>query len=971
MAQILKFQKGGNARKLGSLTLGITKYTADDKFIQQLYDYSKSLEPEVASQFNNIINSLKSGADLSYANHELIGDVNFDVGNPGEKRMSKRVASGLSNRETSARKAISALDNFIPEIDEIKLPKYDFTNTLSAEYERDDKGTFILDESKNKKFINSATNAAILDRINAVRFIAKNPDSTFEFTGPDGLTTKVIRDWYNLIGENNLVALERRLKDGSWSDADLETVNDINILLDRSLSNSEQENRDKFDKLTAEQTAKTNYTSRGFDPSLSAYISYDNNSGGFHIADQTLNSLIGSGNVWLNEDFLQAYPNYAFLLKNHDNGLFIINGQVYDAEDQKLLNNPVFQRFVEDNKKRSAPSNNIIKQLWTDNSRNWRPLNEWQGIEMYSPHENVWIKDITGNYNDLAKYYGQDISYVFQTRPETVSDDMFDIYGRIKPEHLTYGYINTNNEYFPVVNRDFFEDYLNKLQLSSDSKNEKYYSTIPGYLREKVTFNDGYLVRFNDNILYNPDNGVGYVNYANKWYEIPVNVMTNILKGTAGNSLNPVKRGYTEVSLPKLKQGGKIIKASGGVKVPWQFDSEIYRDRLTREILPEYKLNYTEFPEVLQLKMKLAGVDGKYIPTTLPQINLIEDLNKDIKKNREEKLYPEIKSNIPDITSSSNNEDSKFGHTKRKWPFISPDMLLGLSDYIVSDIAQRKSSEKQKEAIYHGMVGSQKQNVSEVYPIFTDNGESRMYDQRIENIRSFKPISSDVNQTYSQQLMRDAQADQLIGEKSTKLSQKYDQFLKQLLAAKMQYNQNRTQTANENWKNWNMGLGQLDMVDANLINLQGQSAKNMIYQLRENHAKDLESYKQLDMLDAKADLRTKMKYEFDRLGGYNYIKNEQIRQSFMDNNNWEGAYKYMDPEGYRALETAAYRNIILAPKNRHSWWNWWDFPVMSAKKGTKLRKTSDVLFLDQNKATTKSIDALNRDIIKLFLQMMK
>lgn len=194
MAQILKFQNGGNARKLGSLTIGTTKYTADDKFIQQLYDYSKSLEPEVASQFNNIINSLKSGADLSYANHELVGNVNFDVGNPGEKRMSKRVAPGLSRRETSARKAISALNDFIPQTDEVKLPKYDFSNTLTAEYERDDKGAFILNESKNKKFINSATNAAILDRINAVRFIANNPDSAFEFIGTDGLTTKVIRD---------------------------------------------------------------------------------------------------------------------------------------------------------------------------------------------------------------------------------------------------------------------------------------------------------------------------------------------------------------------------------------------------------------------------------------------------------------------------------------------------------------------------------------------------------------------------------------------------------------------------------------------------------------------------------------------------------------------------------------------------------------------------------------------------------
>lgn len=81
-----------------------------------------------------------------------------------------------------------------------------------------------------------------------------------------------------------------------------------------------------------------------------------------------------------------------------------------------------------------------------------------------------------------------------------------------------------------------------------------------------------------------------------------------------------------------------------------------------------------------------------------------------------------------------------------------------------------------------------------------------------------------------------------------------------------------------------MGLGQLDMVDANLINLRGQSAKNMIYQLRENHAKDLEAYKQLDMLDSQAALRAEMKRNFDRLGGYNYIKDETTRKSFMDNN---------------------------------------------------------------------------------------
>lgn len=955
MAQILKFQNGGNARKLGSLTIGTTKYTADDKFIQQLYDYSKSLEPEVASQFNNIINSLKSGADLSYANHELVGNVNFDVGNPGEKRMSKRVAPGLSRRETSARKAISALNDFIPQTDEVKLPKYDFSNTLTAEYERDDKGAFILNESKNKKFINSATNAAILDRINAVRFIANNPDSAFEFIGTDGLTTKVIRDWYNMIGENNLVALEQRFKDGSWSDADLETVNDINVLLDRALSNSEQENKNKADKLAAEQTAKSNYTTKGFDPSLSAYISYNNGTGGFHIADQTLNSLIGTGNVWLNEDFLQAYPNYAFLLKGHDNGLFVINGQVYDASDQKLLNNPVFQRFVEDNKKRSVPSNNIIKQLWTNSTRNWRPLNEWQGTEMYSPYKNLWIKDITGNYDDLSNYGGDDISHVFQVRPDVVTDDMFDIYGRIKPEYLTYGYINSNKEYFPVVNKDLFEDYLNKLQLASDSKSERYYSSAPNYLYPVITNKKGNrLVVYPNGVLFNEKtnkyyyriilkDGTSFYTILDSNYQYgndPINHITNT--DSKYPSVDLSTYGLTdEKGTPLKKQGGKIIKASGGYKFPTE---------------PEYNDGQRVGKVILQ-----SDLGKKSLQDILSKIIIQDALSKETLKNTLSQ----------DLSTSISSGGNYYGHTKPKHRFISPDMLLGLSDYIVSDIAQRKSAEKQKEAIYHGMLGSQKQNVTEVYPVFTDNGESRMYDQRIANIRTFKPISSDVNQTYSQQLMRDAQADQIIGEKNTKLSQKYDQFLNQLLAAKMQYNQNRTQTANENWKNWHMGLGQLDMVDANLINLRGQSAKNMIYQLRENHAKDLEAYKQLDMLDSQAALRAEMKRNFDRLGGYNYIKDETTRKSFMDNNDWEGAYKYMDPEEYRKLETDTYRNIILAPKNRHSWWKWWDFPVMSAKKGAKFRKTSDVLFLDQNKTTSKAVHALNRDIIKLFLQMMK
>jgi hypothetical protein len=52
-------------------------------------------------------------------------------------------------------------------------------------------------------------------------------------------------------------------------------------------------------------------------------------------------------------------------LDNHDNGLFYINGEIYDANDAALLQNETFQRFVEDNKIHPG-SNNIIKQTFTN-----------------------------------------------------------------------------------------------------------------------------------------------------------------------------------------------------------------------------------------------------------------------------------------------------------------------------------------------------------------------------------------------------------------------------------------------------------------------------------------------------------------------------------------------------------------------------------------------------------------------------
>lgn len=93
MVRVRKYKDGGaSSNKYGVLTLDGRSYDVNDDLINQLRDYSKTLDQDVAYQFNNIINALNNGENISYnsADNSITGNVEFDITNNQNDRLSKR-----------------------------------------------------------------------------------------------------------------------------------------------------------------------------------------------------------------------------------------------------------------------------------------------------------------------------------------------------------------------------------------------------------------------------------------------------------------------------------------------------------------------------------------------------------------------------------------------------------------------------------------------------------------------------------------------------------------------------------------------------------------------------------------------------------------------------------------------------------------------------------------------------------------
>lgn len=928
MAQIIKFQTGGS---LGSLTLGTKRYDANEELIQQLYDYSRTLDRETAYQFNFIIDALKSGANLSYANNTLSGSpVQFDTRERQSRRMQRGPAHGIGNREVTARKAISALENFRPA--EPPKTEYDFSDTLTAEYSRAGNGTFITNDEDNKIWIEGPKNQRILQRLYAVSELAQAPEGSYEYTGPDGITAQTIIDWYNGLGEDEFNKLINRVQTGSWTPDDLEKLNDININLDRDLTQSEEATATEEQAASAAETARATENSARSSSNFSgdSNVSYNSNTGGFNFSNPTMLSEIrriptAIGPLWLNDEFFTRYPEFSHLKDTHTNGLFVIGDRVYDANDPELKSLELFRQFVVDNQNTGGNSR-IFTQHWLDDVPRWTRANRYEENLVYNPFftsEDSFIMDLTGQYQITPG------EYLIASYPEQPD---YDDFGRItNPIHKVYSMNNTDGEDANLANL-----------VASD--NASYYETQPAYMwtSHMDTENSKPIYKVRDGLYFNPrardGQGAYYGRFTRgnttRYFIMPEDT-------TSWATYTPTREDMVDLSsyIGNYKKGG-IIKAQSGVAL---------NSSSTRNIT---------VPTNIDIFRNLGWLTN-YDFTTSP----INDV---------------VSSDITPQQDTTNQVDDVTygGYVDRNRNFyMSPETIFRLSDLGISLAAGRIATNKQKEAIREGILGALKTTPSEYLPIYNDNGISRLRDARISNIRKYIPTSSDAGLNERMRLVREDQVDQINRESGLQESSQLSQFNNKLLEVQANYATTRSNIENENRKAWHLGNAQLAMADANRVRELGENGKAVLLQMSQNYARDLENYKQLAFMDADGAFRAEVKRLFDDAGGYDAIDDESIRSTFSNAQNWLGAYAYINPEEYNRLQTQYRRNALTDPRFRSSWFPLWGFrntqAVPSSKKGGTTPNINNKIYLERYKLADKGHNALNKDIMKLFMKMVK
>lgn len=459
------------------------------------------------------------------------------------------------------------------------------------------------------------------------------------------------------------------------------------------------------------------------------------------------------------------------------------------------------------------------------------------------------------------------------------------------------------------------------------------------------------------------------------------------------------------------KKGGKILKAALGIRVPGvpTFSTPIdegwtgkFDNMLDKNNNP-VNVQIEPVPIVGKLNTPTSSNKAPQAAQSTIVRKTYDPIINDAKRAEiTSGLNGQVKSNISPIELKPyqrSNKYTTFGQGNGKGLNINPDMLMGLGDFILSTRGINRSTEKMKDAIRKGMIGSQQQLPTEFYSSFNDNGLHRMYDDRIKNMRQYKTVTSDPNQVMAERLMRDMQVDQLEGERNTQFSQLIGQYNDKLLAQKQQYANIRNQITNENRNRWAQGLAQLDMADANKINQQTQNAKNLIYQLRQDYAKDLNEKQalqgQLAQQKASGDYSNwYTNFKNSKLGEFtNWQKGEGAGDKFKDwtiddymgykysgdimtNKNRFGTEALINPYqqsqrrfwlGGNKLDVnpylVKYTNPEYAPTQGY-------LTTLYKSGGKYLRKTDEQQYLDQQKAINKAVGELNNNIIKLFLKMM-
>lgn len=874
MAQILKFSNGGNTSNWGKFTIDGVTYTMNEDNIKRMYDHAKTLSPEENYQFGFIINTLKSGKDLEYANNQLYGGVDFDTSSGQAKSMSKGVRRGIGKGK-DARNAISSLDKLQLVTQEPKKKTIDLS-PRSMEYLRDDTGAYILDTNNNRQYIKGANNQEILDLLDTIENYSIS-DEDFEISGIKDKDAKWLRNFYNSYGKDKWAKLKSDLITGNWDNSTVEALNDINLFIDRALTADEKSA--KLKKETEVETAKKEreatalYSNRKMtknDP----YISYNETTKSFNITNETLrNQLLQMGNIWINDEFIQAYPQLAGLLENHPNGLFQINGKLYDADDPELLKNNIVQQWIAANKK-TVGGSDIIKHNWISTpDTTWRESDKWGNTSVYNPYIKGYYRDLTGLYNTLGGYADQNIDHILQVMPDNITDNMYDQFGRIKPEYLKYVVLSNGEKV--QIEPESFNTYLNALQYATKSAQENYYNNIPSYLEEIINIGNHKVIRFRDSLFFEPA--------SNTWYQLVGNTLQ---KTTISN-----------------KHGGTILKAQHGLS--WKaYKSALktegdYKRRDARKawlaVQPQYGGNK-------KYGWNVQGSDVVELGRLIGSLWSTEKSNKELQKAYDEiavKLapkYPVIQRPIyQDPTLKNQMQIEAFRRTP----------LYSTSDATVNTMQSLLKEEK-----IRGLEMTNNAQQSEAY---------NAYLNQIREINNQESVMrAEGENKYNQQLASIAQ--QKAAAKNAALTQNMESISNYLYKLSEEMDQ-------------------------------GRKAKLGI--------QTMERMNQYDR-----------QFNADLQKAYDALSPDQ-KMTDKDKEIYHSVTEYMVNMYPEIVAEIKSKLGLDYQKDIYNLSRGWYSPAFRYKKGGKTESLSDKLLRQQNASTAKAIHSLNRDIVKLFLNMMK
>lgn len=267
-------------------------------------------------------------------------------------------------------------------------------------------------------------------------------------------------------------------------------------------------------------------------------------------------------------------------------------------------------------------------------------------------------------------------------------------------------------------------------------------------------------------------------------------------------------------------------------------------------------------------------------------------------------------------------------------------------------------------------------------PIYTDNGIGRKFDSEIAKLDNVKNVSSDPITSQAFAMSTEEQKRNLRVQKYLEQNKALTDFTSKLLQVDQMEKQAAIDTANKN----RLQAAQYEQLKAQVKN-QGllsniKSFENKLFEMAHKQAdqkdKTEAARRALSTLLLDDERQSALKQAFDQLGGWEKMSDE-IKNEYQSSDNYLAALYKSNPEEYMRIINKYKVNAFLhsLDENTLSQLGYEDelskLGITFNKKGGSIKPfyLGEKMFLQQQKDFNKSMQNLNRDIMKLFMQIMR